>query len=68
MILAIKKCANCGKDVQITHKTRLTHKTIFCCKKCEGEYRKKRTLKTDLEIMTLSEHTQMHAKKKKLAS
>ena len=39
-VLAIRQCDNCGKDIKICHKARLSHKNIFCCKQCEGEYRK----------------------------
>ena len=39
-LICIKKCDLCGKDVEIHHKERLTHKNIFCSHKCEGEYRK----------------------------
>lgn len=37
--LAIRKCSNCGKDVEIFHKVRLQAKDIFCCKDCFHEYR-----------------------------
>lgn len=40
-LLGVRKCDNCGKDVEIHHKDRLNRKNIFCCKTCEGEYRKK---------------------------
>lgn len=40
-VYAIKKCDNCGKDVEICHKERLNRKNFFCSKKCEGEYRRK---------------------------
>lgn len=43
-IICIKKCDNCGKDIEIRHKKRLDYKNIFCCKKCEGEFRKAQTL------------------------
>lgn len=43
--LVIKKCDWCGKDVEIVHKERLSHKHIFCSRKCEGEYRKNKTPK-----------------------
>lgn len=36
-----RKCDNCGIDVEIAQKERLNHKNIFCCKKCEGEFRRK---------------------------
>lgn len=38
-IICIIKCDNCGKDVEIKHKSRLNRKNIFCSKKCEGQYR-----------------------------
>ena len=39
-LICIKQCDYCGKDVEIRHKERLNHKNIFCCKKCEGEFKK----------------------------
>lgn len=39
-IICVKKCDNCGKDVEIRHKERLNRDNIFCSKKCEAEYRK----------------------------
>lgn len=44
-ILAIKKCDWCGSDVEIKHKARLSHKHIFCCRKCEGNFRKEQSEK-----------------------
>lgn len=44
-ILAIKKCDWCGKDVEIMHKERLSHKHIFCCKRCESSFRKENSVK-----------------------
>lgn len=38
--ICIRKCDNCGTDVPIFHADRVNRKNIFCCKKCEGEYRK----------------------------
>lgn len=40
-VICIKKCSNCGADVEICHKERLNRKNIFCSKKCEGEFRHK---------------------------
>lgn len=37
-------CDNCGKTFICKHKSRLNHKNLFCCKKCEGEYRKRQNL------------------------
>lgn len=42
-VLCVKKCDNCGADVEIKHKERLYHKNIFCSKKCEGEFKKAQT-------------------------
>lgn len=39
-VICIKQCDMCGKDVEIRHKERLTHKNIFCSRKCESMYRK----------------------------
>lgn len=39
--LVIRKCSNCGKDVEIYHKQRLNKKNIFCSRKCCSEYNKK---------------------------
>lgn len=36
-------CENCGEEFKCEHKDRLKRKHHFCCKKCEGEYRKKQT-------------------------
>lgn len=35
-------CDNCGVTFTIRHRERLNHEHLFCCKKCEGEYRTKR--------------------------
>ena len=40
MIYAVKQCDNCGNAIEIRHKGRLNRKNFFCCKKCEGQYRK----------------------------
>jgi hypothetical protein len=42
-IKGFRICNNCGKLIFIYHKERLTRALAFCCKKCEGEYRKKMT-------------------------
>ena len=42
-VICVKKCDNCGKNIEIRHKTRLTRLHIFCSKECEILY--KRTLK-----------------------
>ena len=39
----IRKCKNCGVDVEIYHKDRLQRINIFCSKKCEGQYIKSKT-------------------------
>lgn len=39
-LLGIRKCDNCGQDVEIYHKERLDRKNIFCSKKCESEYKR----------------------------
>lgn len=39
--LSILKCANCGKDVPIYHKKRLSQKYVCCDRKCLSEYKKK---------------------------
>ena len=39
----IRKCKNCGVDVEIYHKDRLQRINIFCSKKCEGQYAKSKT-------------------------
>lgn len=44
-LLGIRKCDNCGREVEIYHKERLTRKNIFCCKKCEGEYKHKENIR-----------------------
>lgn len=40
-IICVKKCSNCGKDIEIKYKQRLERKNIFCCKECELEYKKR---------------------------
>lgn len=40
-LLCIKKCDNCGNDVEIRHKNRLDRKNVFCSKKCEMESKKR---------------------------
>ena len=34
-------CNNCGKLKLIYHKNRLNRAYSFCCKKCEGEFKRK---------------------------
>lgn len=34
-------CNNCGKLILIYHKNRLNRAYSFCCKKCEGEFKRK---------------------------
>ena len=43
-LLSIKKCNNCGIDIEIRHKERLNRKNIFCSKKCEGQFKKKQSI------------------------
>ena len=40
-ILCIKKCANCGTDVEIRHKKRLELENVFCSQNCSNDFRKK---------------------------
>lgn len=40
MKAVIKKCNQCGKDVEVTHKARLKYEHIFCSKKCEELFKK----------------------------
>lgn len=40
--LAIKKCANCGKEFPIYHKKRLDKEYVTCSRKCMGEMFQKR--------------------------
>lgn len=40
-LICIKKCSNCGKEVEIRHKNRLNNKHIYCSKECEIEFKKK---------------------------
>ena len=42
--ITIKKCSNCGKDVEIKHKKRLEAINTFCCKECESKYKKKQVV------------------------
>lgn len=39
-VVGIRRCDNCGTDIEIRHKKRMNNENIFCCKACEGEYRK----------------------------
>ena len=39
-LLCIKKCDNCGTNVEIRHKKRLNNKNFFCSKQCEAEFKK----------------------------
>lgn len=39
--VGIRKCANCGKDIEIYHRKRMEYKHVYCCKECEFEYKKK---------------------------
>lgn len=49
-LICIKKCDNCGKDVEIRHKKRLSAKNIFCSKECEGIF-KSNKYKLDLNCV-----------------
>lgn len=40
-ILCIRKCSNCGKEVEIKHKNRVELKNIFCSQECSNEFRRK---------------------------
>lgn len=46
-IVGYRKCANCGKEVPLYHRKRLTHKNVFCNRKCETEYKKKYNVFTE---------------------
>jgi hypothetical protein len=48
--LAIIKCENCGKDVEIFHKARLSAKHIFCSRKCNSEFIKAHTPRYQCEV------------------
>lgn len=63
-IIAIRKCANCNKDVEIRHKDRLNRKHIFCCKKCEGEYRRNQNLNMVCPICNKKFHLKPYLKEK----
>lgn len=39
MMPVIKICDNCGIEFEVVHKKRLENKHLFCCRKCESEYR-----------------------------
>lgn len=39
-LLCIKKCSNCGTEVEVRHKERLNRLNIFCSKECESIYKK----------------------------
>lgn len=40
-ILCIRKCSNCGKEIEIRHKKRMEIKNVFCCQECSNNFRKK---------------------------
>lgn len=63
--LAIKKCAECGKDVEIFHKERLyNRKNFFCSRRCMGIYTKKQNLNTICPICGKSFHKKAYSKTK----
>lgn len=43
-ILGIRKCANCGKDVEIYHRKRLEADEVCCSTECINELKKKRNV------------------------
>lgn len=43
-ILGIRKCANCGKDVEIYHRKRLEADEVCCSTECINELKKKRNI------------------------
>ena len=47
-LLCIRKCAECGKDVEIRHKHRVNLENIFCSQVCTNSYRKREREKYNL--------------------
>ena len=46
-LICVKKCDNCGENVEIRNKKRLENKNIFCSKHCEKEFRIKQNQKDE---------------------
>ena len=46
-LICIKKCSNCGNDIEIRHKERLNRINYFCSKECEGKFRQKQFEKNE---------------------
>lgn len=57
-LITSRQCANCGIDVPIYHKKRLTYANIFCSKACEAEFRKSKNLNCECEVC----HKKFHRK------
>lgn len=38
-LLGIRKCSNCGKDIEIRYKKRLERKNVFCSRECEQKFK-----------------------------
>lgn len=49
-IIKNRQCANCGINVPIYHKKRLTYENIFCGKTCESEFKKSKKMNCECEI------------------
>jgi hypothetical protein len=43
-VIGVRKCDNCGINVDIRHKDRMKRDHIFCSVQCESEYRKNKTV------------------------
>lgn len=61
-IIANRQCANCGIDVPIYHKKRLTYKNVFCGKTCESLFKKSKNLNCECEIC----HKKFHRKQSQI--
>lgn len=46
-ILCIRKCSNCGKEIQIRHKKRVILKYVFCSQKCTNEFKTKKRMENE---------------------
>lgn len=64
-VIGIRKCDNCGIDIEIRHKDRMNRKNVFCCKTCEGEYRKNQS---ELNVECVVCHKKMHRKPYRLTN
>lgn len=63
-IIIIRNCDYCGNEIEIRHKDRINREHIFCCKQCEGNFRKLQNLNMECPICGVKFHLKPSAIKK----